>query len=94
MYVFAVHLMDRDLAADMGPPFVWLGPRVALRGRKKQDVAAEPSRHKSSCEPTVLFHDLDDCCNLMLLDLVDPDRSKRSVTYMQGNLSDISSKRA
>ena len=69
MHVFAVHLMDRDLAADIGPPLVWLGPRVALRGRKKQDVAAEPSRKESSCEPTVLFHDLDDCCDLMFLEV-------------------------
>ena len=63
--------MDRDPAADIGLPLLWLGPGVALRGCKKQDVAVEPSRNESSREPTVLFHDLDDRCDLTFVEVRD-----------------------
>ena len=46
---------------------MWLGPGVVLRGRKQQDVAPETVAAEKFLRATVLFHDLDDCCDLMLV---------------------------
>jgi hypothetical protein len=60
-------LVDRNFPIDIGHPLAWLRPGAALRGCKQQDLSMKLLRNKVSRQITVLFQDLDNCVNLMLL---------------------------